>query len=603
MNFQNCRAIVIVISLILCSLIFIPLETSEADSGEHDVVINEIMYDPSGSDSGKEWIEIYNNGSTAVNITGWMITDQDGGDDFTFPSMSFPSGNYIVITSGLGTNETDFSDGCAHFFMWKSGTFFENSGDDILLLNGTGYGIDYVAYDYGAYVDFWPPELEWDDMNYWVDDEGNSLSLHPNGVDTDSGLTWEESDPTPGRTNAHIDDDPPMISNLQQNPINPSTSEGVTITCNVTDDWYLDSVILNYNINSTGYSLMPMNFDGINFSVQFPAQVEGTTVEYFISAVDDALQTFSSPICSYAHTDLGINIVINEFVADPETDWNGDGYIDSEDEWVELYNPGDTLINIGGWSLDDALGSVGSSDPFTIPSGYALPPKGYLVLYGNETDILLNNNGDNVTLLNDQDIIVDVHSFSGSSDDTGCGRFPDGSNNWKDFLSPTPGFANRYPVDSLANLSNIRINEFLPAPRDEYRSEWIELFNTGTSSVNLDGCQLDDDISGGSRPWQIPLDTTIFPGEILYFNRSFGLNNNGDSVNLVYADGTTLIYSYSYDFCEYDTSFGRATSDEDSWVTFSIPTPDRPNMPYFEPDFRSRSLIISELFYKASEDA
>jgi hypothetical protein len=36
------------------------------------VVVNEVLYDPPGpSDTGLERIELYNNGSTAVNLAGW----------------------------------------------------------------------------------------------------------------------------------------------------------------------------------------------------------------------------------------------------------------------------------------------------------------------------------------------------------------------------------------------------------------------------------------------------------------------------------------------------------------------------------------------------
>ena len=36
------------------------------------IIINEIMYDASGSDAGKEWIELYNNGEE-INLTGWKF--------------------------------------------------------------------------------------------------------------------------------------------------------------------------------------------------------------------------------------------------------------------------------------------------------------------------------------------------------------------------------------------------------------------------------------------------------------------------------------------------------------------------------------------------
>ena len=37
--------------------------------------INEIMYDLSGTDTGKEWVEIYNNGSDSVDISTYKFSE------------------------------------------------------------------------------------------------------------------------------------------------------------------------------------------------------------------------------------------------------------------------------------------------------------------------------------------------------------------------------------------------------------------------------------------------------------------------------------------------------------------------------------------------
>ena len=49
------------------------------------VSINEVELNPAGSDSGNEWIEIFNDGDV-VNISGWFVMDK-GGEIFTFPDF------------------------------------------------------------------------------------------------------------------------------------------------------------------------------------------------------------------------------------------------------------------------------------------------------------------------------------------------------------------------------------------------------------------------------------------------------------------------------------------------------------------------------------
>jgi hypothetical protein len=45
------------------------------------------------------------------------------------------------------------------------------------------------------------------------------------------------------------------------------------------------------------------------------------------------------------------NVVINEFLINPNHDWNNDGIINSLDQWIELYNPTDYAINISNWTI------------------------------------------------------------------------------------------------------------------------------------------------------------------------------------------------------------------------------------------------------------
>src|SRR5687767_9337126 len=41
------------------------------------VVITEFMPDPAGTDADREWMEIHNNGSLAVDLSNWAIGDEE----------------------------------------------------------------------------------------------------------------------------------------------------------------------------------------------------------------------------------------------------------------------------------------------------------------------------------------------------------------------------------------------------------------------------------------------------------------------------------------------------------------------------------------------
>ncbi len=126
-------------------------------------------------------------------------------------------------------------------------------------------------------------------------------------------------------------------------------------------------------------------------------------------------------------------VVINEFLPDP--------YLVYAEEWIELYNPLSTSVDLSGYIIDDVSG--GGSSPFIIPEGTIIPAKGFLVFYQSTTGIYLNNGGDEVNFINpDGNIILDSYTYSYSSDDISWGRSSESSNIWTTFNSPTPGNSN-----------------------------------------------------------------------------------------------------------------------------------------------------------------
>ncbi len=87
-------------------------------------------------------------------------------------------------------------------------------------------------------------------------------------------------------------------------------------------------------------------------------------------------------------------IILNEFLAQPRADWNGDGKTDSGDGFIELRNLSTTSISISGYRLDD---QEGGSLPYTIKET-TMQPGTRKVFFASETGILLSTGGDSVRL-------------------------------------------------------------------------------------------------------------------------------------------------------------------------------------------------------------
>ena len=112
-----------------------------------NVIINEIMFNPSGNDDF-EWIEIYNSNSNSISLDGWKLKN---GIKFSFDSQHEIAGNGYLV---LARNTSDFSFAyphvkCAGNFKGK----LSNKGEKITLVNSSGILVDSVTYDVD---DTWP---------------------------------------------------------------------------------------------------------------------------------------------------------------------------------------------------------------------------------------------------------------------------------------------------------------------------------------------------------------------------------------------------------------------------------------------------------------
>ena len=166
---------------------------------------------------------------------------------------------------------------------------------------------------------------------------------------------------------------------------------------------------------------------------------------YFVRATQtDGDRAYTSPLWTEG-TAAPEAIAINEVLPRPKyEDWNGDGHVDSNDEWIELYNPGDRAVGLGGWQLDDVRD--GGSAPYLIPFGTVIQARGFLVFSKRETGIALNDDGDRIHLLRLDGSEADAFHYTHSpGDDRSWSRTVDGGGGWTKFYDVTPGKPNRPP--------------------------------------------------------------------------------------------------------------------------------------------------------------
>ncbi len=104
------------------------------------LIISEIMYNPpeDGTDS-LEYIEIYNNENTTVNLSGIEFGQ---GITYSFPNIEIASQTYFVVAKDSVAFQNTFG---TFAFQWESGTL-SNNGETLELIDGNGTSIDLVEY-------------------------------------------------------------------------------------------------------------------------------------------------------------------------------------------------------------------------------------------------------------------------------------------------------------------------------------------------------------------------------------------------------------------------------------------------------------------------
>jgi len=140
--------------------------------------------------------------------------------------------------------------------------------------------------------------------------------------------------------------------------------------------------------------------------------------------------------------EANVPVVINELMAsnnrciqDPQGQY---------DDWIEIYNYGSQILDLGGLYLTDDL-SV--PDKWQIPSATIILAGGYRLIWADDdtadaglhANFKLDADGEEVALFDSDGIIeIDSITFPAQTTDISYGRYPDANNEWLFFEFPSP---------------------------------------------------------------------------------------------------------------------------------------------------------------------
>lgn len=131
----------------------------------------------------------------------------------------------------------------------------------------------------------------------------------------------------------------------------------------------------------------------------------------------------------------------------------------TDPDWIEIYNPSSSQIDISGYKVYD-VGAVppGTKPKKIFPTGTILPPDGFFVIVtdntGDPSDFGLSSSGETAWFENALGIVIDSVAFTAMDVTQSFGRLPNGGA-WQLLNTITRGFSN-VPVGVLDETTLIK---------------------------------------------------------------------------------------------------------------------------------------------------
>jgi hypothetical protein len=364
------------------------------------------------------------------------LDNQNGGGDFwhsiTFPAVDISSYSNVKLTFQYYTVEFDGSDELGYVVEYDNGTTWN---DTILLDKNTNAwtevsinipgGSNYIRLQLLAIQNGGNDYAGWDDiMLNEITGVVDPSGLTAAGVSTSEiDLTWTEN----------------------------SSGNNVLVAWNSTNSFGTPIDGSTYSAGSAipgGGTSLGVQASG---SYNHTSLTEDTWYYYKIWSVDGS-NNYSAGITDSSKTYMNLPaLYINEFMA-----LNNSVIVDEYgdyDDWIEIYNPGTSAVDIGGYFFtDDLTVTTKSQVADTASSETTIPAGGFLLFWADQEtsqgvrhlDFKLSGGGEDVGLFGPDGFTpIDTYTFGSQLPDTSMGRQTDGSATWVAFGgNPTPDASN-----------------------------------------------------------------------------------------------------------------------------------------------------------------
>ena len=292
-----------------------------------DVVINEIAWAGTADNSNDEWIELYNNTSQSIDLSGWHIED-DGVPSYTITSGSIaPRGYFLIEDAEVAVNSVN-ADAVI-------GLSLANAGDSLVLKNSAGIAVDSVNFSGGAWYagdGTSKATMERIDPTVFADTAENWATAKSSNGST--GRSNSQILGTPKGANSNFSGGTKVLLNASKTSLN--TGENVTVSVKVerVADLYAYGFEVNYDPDVLNFvSAAESNFlkaDGIETSFEYSLEngtqgrliVGNARLQNPASGIDGSGELFNMTFTAVGSngSDSEISLGATTFLADTSGD-------------------------------------------------------------------------------------------------------------------------------------------------------------------------------------------------------------------------------------------------------------------------------------------
>jgi hypothetical protein len=251
-----------------------------------------------------------------------------------------------------------------------------------------------------------------------------------------------------------------------------------------------------------------------------------------------------------AANDCSVRVVINEVESSG----------DDAGDWIELYNPSLTTVDVGGFVLSDN----NDAQRYVIPAGTLIPAQGHVVFLESTLGFGLGS-ADAARLFRPDGVtLADSYTWTTHATTT-YGRCPDGSGAFVTTVASTRGAINNCGAPTTA----VKVNEV--ESNADAVGDWVEFFNTSAQPVDLSGYVFRD--NDNTRGYTLPAGSIVpANGYLVLLESQFGFGLGGaDEARLFAPGGVTLVDSYAWS-THAGITYGRCPDGTGAFASTTVST-------------------------------